>query len=322
MMTEKWKLPAPKILIILILLAFVTMMMSVPRFGFTYPDSAYYLDMVEFFSGTLSGSELVSPFSYRPMLPLIVAFLPIAPELSFSIINLVFMILIAWVIFFSSLKRNPDPLVSFITASAFIVSLLYLFYGAVVLVDPGAVFFLALAYFYIPQGNRGVKIAIFLTLGVLFKEVALVGVLTFLLYRRMKEWWLMIPPLGVYGILRFIMPSGNSGFMWAFHLDNIVLFLEGTMKTFLFGLAPFLLLVILAIFHRRRSDNTDGDINKWLMAAGIPAITYLFLGLFFAHFDVRFLWPTYLLLIPLCTEGVSELFSFLRKLLGYESVVE
>ncbi|MHA2025319.1 MAG: hypothetical protein ACW98U_05395, partial [Candidatus Thorarchaeota archaeon] len=122
MMTEKWKLPAPKILIILILLAFVTMMMSVPRFGFTYPDSAYYLDMVEFFSGTLSGSELVSPFSYRPMLPLIVAFLPIAPELSFSIINLVFMILIAWVIFFSSLKRNPDPLVSFITASAFIVS--------------------------------------------------------------------------------------------------------------------------------------------------------------------------------------------------------
>ncbi|MHA2114955.1 MAG: hypothetical protein ACXABM_05615, partial [Candidatus Thorarchaeota archaeon] len=318
-MSEEWYVPKPKILIILILLACVVIMMSIPRFGYIYPDSSYYLDMVEFFSGNIPGSELAAPFGYRPMLPLIVAFLPLATEISFAMINLIFLLLISWIIFFSSLKRDSSPLVAFLTTMVFIVSLVYLFYGAVVLVDPGAVLFLSLAYYYMMDQGQGKKISIFLTLGVLFKELALVGVLTYLLYWKLKEWWLMIPPIGTYVILRIIMPSGNPDFIWTFHLSNIVTFGEQTLKTFLFGMAPFLILLILAYFHKRRNTMDKNDTSKWLIAGGIPALAYLILGLFFAHFDVRFFWPFYLVLIPLCTDGVSEFFRFIRFPLNVES---
>ena len=312
MMNEKWKLPKPKILIILTLLACVVILMSVPRFGYVYPDSSHYLDMADFFSGILSGSELIAPFCYRPMLPLIAAFLPVAAELSFAIINIIFLVLTAWVIFYSSLKRNPSPLVAFLTTLVFTVSLLFVFYGAVVLVDPGAAFFLALAYYYMTEDGQGKKIALLLTLGVLFKELALVGVLTYLLYGRFKEWWLMIPPLGTYVVLRLITPSGNPGYFWAFHLENFTFNLAATLRTFLFGITPFLILLVFAFLYIRRSNAEDSETRTWLLAAGLPALAYLFLGLFFAHFDVRFFWPTYLLLIPLCTDGVAEFFRMIR----------
>lgn len=321
-MNERLKFPETKILIMLILIACAVVTMSLIRFAFVYPDSLFYLDLVAFFSGILSGSELTAPFCYRPMLPLIVAVLPFPAELTFATINLIFLILIGWVIFFSSLKRNPSSLIALVTTLAFVVSLLYLFYGAVVLVDPGSVFFLALAYYFMTEEGSSKKIALFLTLGVFFKEIALVGVITYLLYSRFKEWWLMIPPLVTYVILRVITPSGNPDYIWSFHLQNITVNLSGTLKTVLFGFAPFLILLLLAYLHKRRAPKGTGEDSKWLIATGLPALAYLVLGLFFAYFDVRFLWPTYLMLIPLCTDGVTELFRFLRLPVSSVSTAE
>ncbi len=311
-MSEKWKLPSPKILLFLALIACIVAVMSILRFGYIYPDSSYYLDMVEFFSGTLTGSELIAPFCYRPMMPFLASLLPLEVATSFALINLLFLVLIGWVIFYTSLKRNPNPSIAFLTTLVFIVSLLYLFYGAVVLVDPGAVFFLSVAYYYITEEGHSVKITILLSLGVLFKEVALVGVVTFLLYRKFKSWWLMAFPLGIYAILRIIIPSSNPGFVWSFHLDNVVAYGSGTLKTFLFGMTPFLILVILAYLAWRRGGLNGNRTRNWLIAAGIPALAYLILGLFFAHFDARFFWPIDLMLIPLCTDGFSEFFRLIQ----------
>jgi len=321
-MINKWKMPTTMTMILLFLITCTVIIMSIIRFGYAYPDSSYYLDMVEFFSGTLSGLELTAPFCYRPMLPLIVALLPLEAEISFAIINLIFLILISWVIFYMSLKRDSNPLVALLTTLVFIVSLLYLFYGAVVLVDPGAIFFLSLAYYYLREEGRNMQITILLTLGVLFKEVALVGVATYILLRNFKEWWLMVFPVGTYTILRIITPSGNPGYIWSFHLDNLVMNGVATLKTFLFGMTPFLILIILAYLHWRSSKTHESTDRKWILAAGIPALTYLFLGLFFAHFDVRFFWPIYLMLVPLCTDGFSEFFRLIRFSLPSESAME
>lgn len=315
------KLPELKILFLLIIIAFAVIAMSVVRFAFVYPDSSYYLDFVAFLSGSLSGSELTAPFCYRPMLPLIAAILPFPAELTFAIVNLFFLILIGWVIFYTSLKRNQSPYIALVTTLAFVFSLLYLFYGAVVLVDPGAVFFLALAYYYLTERDSSKKIALFLSIGVFFKEIALGGVIAYLLYMKFKEWWLMIPPIGVYGVIRILTPSGNPGYLWTLHLDNITINLLGTLKTFAYGMGPFLILILFAYFYSRRNpENKIG--SKWLLSTGIPALGYLALGLFFAYFDVRFLWPTYLMIIPLCTDGVSEVFRFLRLPLGSVSTME
>ena len=120
------KLPELKILFLLIIIAFAVIAMSVVRFAFVYPDSSYYLDFVAFLSGSLSGSELTAPFCYRPMLPLIAAILPFPAELTFAIVNLFFLILIGWVIFYTSLKRNQSPYIALVTTLAFVFSLLYL----------------------------------------------------------------------------------------------------------------------------------------------------------------------------------------------------
>ena len=60
-MSERWKLPHPAILLPLVLIAFVIVAISIPRFGYICPDCSYYLEMVEFFSGILTGSELTAP---------------------------------------------------------------------------------------------------------------------------------------------------------------------------------------------------------------------------------------------------------------------
>ncbi|MFW9805149.1 MAG: hypothetical protein ACFFFK_00305 [Candidatus Thorarchaeota archaeon] len=320
-MNDKWKLPEPKILFILILIACAVVAMSIPRFAYVYPDSSYYLDLVSFLSGTLSGSELTAPFCYRPLLPLIASVLPFPEELTFAVVNLIFLVLIGWIIFYMALKRNPSPLIALVTTLAFVVSLMYIFYGAVVLVDPGAVFFLILAYYYMTEDGASKRIALFLTLGVFFKEVALIGVLSYLLYARFKEWWLMIPPAGVYAILRLVTPSGNPGYVWTFHLQNLTTNLFGTMKTFAYGMGPFLILLLFAYLLHRRTLIENGD-GKWLISTGLPALAYLVLGLFFAHFDVRFLWPTYLMIVPLCADGVSEVFRFLRLPTGSVTTTE
>jgi hypothetical protein len=304
--------------LILILLAAVTVVISIPRFGYVYPDSGYYLDMVEFFSGNLSGTDLVAPFCYRPLLPLIAAVIPFSPEVTFSVINLIFLVLISWMIFFIARKHTESDFTGFLATLVFTISLVYLFYGAVVLVEPGAVFFLVLGYYLIPEDGNSMLIAIVLSLGVLFKEVALVGVITYLVYRRFRDWWWMIPPIATYGLIRLVTPSGNPEFLWAFHLDNVTIFASATVRTLIYGLGPIMVFLLLGIlFVRKKGDQELLDM-KWYIASGIPAIGYMLLGLFFAHFDVRFLWPFYLMMIPLVTYGTRMIMQTLSSIVRKE----
>ena len=75
---------------LLLLLFVATGLMVLIRFGVSYPnfpDSLKYLQMVEFFSGTLPLSMTQAPFNFRVMLPAIVFLLPADSELCFSLIN-------------------------------------------------------------------------------------------------------------------------------------------------------------------------------------------------------------------------------------------
>jgi hypothetical protein len=53
--------------------------------------------------------------------------------------------------------------------------------------------------------------------------------------------------------------------------------------------------------------------KQWLVSLGIPGIGYMFLGLFFAHFDVRFLWPLQLAMVPFIGMGAAALIEMLRR---------
>ena len=298
-------------LIYLVVIVLIVILVSFPRFGYEYPDSRYYFDVVSFFQGSLSGNNLTAPFCYRPLLPLISSIFPFESRYVFAAINLCFMIFISWMLFFIAKNFGSSDFISFLTASLFSVSLVVLFYGAVALVDPGAIFFLSVVYYLMIKNNNGIQIALFLTIGVLFKEVALVGVFAFLLYNKLRGWQWTIFPIATYALLRFVMPSGNPGFIWMFHLGNFVDVGSATLRTFLLGLGPYILFLLFGIFFFKSETNVN--LNRWLLSLGVPSLCYIFIGLFFAHFDVRFIWPVYFAMLPFISNGIEFILDKLMR---------
>ncbi|MFX1263991.1 MAG: hypothetical protein ACFFH0_01315 [Promethearchaeota archaeon] len=311
MMDEERAVLSRPILVYLAVVALVDIVVSVPRFGYVYPDSLYYFDSVDFFRGILAGTELTAPFCYRPALPALAAILPIDPVLTFSIVNLAFVILLSWVILLLAMEFGLSDFSAFLASLVCSASLANLFYGSVVLVDPGALFFLALAYHQMMKNGDDKLIAVLFALGVLYKEVALVGVLAFLIHRRLRGWYWMILPIAVYGALRLLIPSGNPGFLWTFHLDNLTSVAPATVRTFAFGLGPHVLLFLIGLLMGK--GEFQSKARKWLVSLGIPGIGYMILGLFFAHFDVRFLWPLQLSMVPLIGIGATAVIELLRR---------
>jgi hypothetical protein len=301
-----------KELLALVILALTTIVASYIRFGHMYPDSSYYLLLVEFFRGTLSGTELIAPYCYRPLLPLIAAILPFTPELTFSLINMIMGIFLAWTLFFLAREFGFSNLSSLASSGICSFSLAVAYFGAAVLVDVGAVLFLALSMLLMIREVNGYKIAILLTIGILFKEIAIIGVLAYLFYRKTRDLTAMIIPIITFALIRLVMPSANPEFIWQFQLYNFTLYLTHTLLSLLFGFVPFVLLCIAALIRKIREPSKYSREFKWMFIMGIPASAIFGMGLFMAFFDARFIWPLYIALVPMMAAGSSEILRFLK----------
>jgi len=296
----------------LIILSFATIIAGLVRFGWIYPDSTNYLLLVEFFRGNLSGTELVAPFCYRPLLPFIAAILPVAPEISFPFINLFLEIVLAWVLFYIAREFGFSVLSSMASSGVCSFSLAVAWYGTAVLVDAGAILFLALGMLLMLRDESGYKISILLSIGVLFKEVAIIGVLAYLFYRKTRDLLSMVLPILTYLVIKYITPSANPGFTWQFHLLNFTTYLVHTLQVLLIGLAPFVLVCIPALARKAKEPSKYTREFKWMFIMGIPALGIFGLGLFWAFFDGRFIWPLYIALVPMMAAGSSEILRLLK----------
>jgi hypothetical protein len=231
----------------MILLTPIAIMTGFVRFGWQYPDSDKYLLLVAFFRGDVPLSETIPPFSYRPLLPLIASVLPIAPEVSMPIINLVFLVLLSWVVFLTTQEFGYDAITGFLTSSVLTASLVVAFYGAAVLVDAGAMFCSALAILMILQDKKDWEVATVILVGVLLKEIALMASLAYLIKtRRITSLGLWVPS-AAYILVRLLMSQNGTGYIWGFNIDAFTQMLIPTIKTLVFMLSIPLVLILLGM---------------------------------------------------------------------------
>ncbi len=296
----------------LILLACIAVVSSLLRIGWIYPDSNRYLLLVSFFRGEILGTDLVSPFCYRPLLPLIAAVIPITPEITFAIFNIIFLIGLSWVILYITMEFNYSLFISFITSAVCTASWVVAYYGAAVLVDTGAMLFLGIGLLLTLREAPKEQISLVLVIGVLFKEIALIGGIAHFLYSKRREIMVPLLPIATYLILRFTIPSGNSEFTWLFHLGNFTEIINETIRTLVLTLGLFSFLIMIGMIWRRENLETYGKFQRWVLFVGLPSLGIFLLGLFFASFDARFVWPLYFAMIPIAAAGIAQIDKFLK----------
>jgi hypothetical protein len=297
--TENWKW--------LVFLSLISLFTALVRFGWVYPDSENYLLLVRFFRGEIPFSEITEPFSYRPLLPIIASLIPLQPELVFATVNTVLIILLSWIFFALSRDFGFSRIASFLASALCSFSWVVAYYGAAVLVDAGAVFCLSFALLMIYRNEGDITVALILTLGVLFKEIALVGVIASILWLRKLKPFTLILPLSTHLLVRFLFSVGDAGYLWYFHLDNLGVYLESTVKTLGLTLGPFLVVLLCAIIFRNANAVQFSNSLKWLVLVGLPCLAILFMGLFMARFDSRFVWPVYPALVRVTAYGLSQI---------------
>ncbi len=284
-----------------------------------FPDSEKYLLLVDWFQGQIPTSELVAPWSYRPLTSLLASLIPIDPVLSFLIINSILLLVFNYILYLICREFDLSRFTSFLVVSVYTISHPSIAYGVAVLVEAGAMLSIALLVYVLLKEYDRKYTLLLLVIGVCFRETVIVMALAYLLYTR--DWKTSIPLFvvsgSVYLVNRLIFNPGVSedGFVWAFHLNNFLLTGTNTLimfqRAFLF-IIPFIVIALIVL--RKRTDERK-IVQNWLLTTGVPLLGIMLFGLFFAAFTSRFIWPLYISFIPLVGIGIESFLEFFRGII-------
>ncbi len=302
-----------KYAITLIVLACVT---SMVRFGHVYPDSYAYLSYIDYFDGVGSLEDVSTPMALRPVLPLVVSLLNglLDSFLILSILNLGFVCLIGLGMFRYVKNYYLDERSAFLAAAICTVSFPVAFYGAVPLVDALAVLIMLLVVIGQIEGKGDWFAMSLLLFGVIVKEVVLFIGLYYVLREidesrsesdlktaflvGVKKLWILLPASILHLALRFLI-FGELANSLGFHLRIFESLLRMIQVTGGIGITFVLPITILLITFRREKCQSWGIAKRDALLGFVSLLPLAFLGLFFAYFDARFIWPLYLPLLPM-----------------------
>jgi len=319
--------------IFLILLLFTaTAFAGMLRFGTSYPnfpDSAHYLEMVDFFKGNLTVENTRSPFSYRILFPFLVSLLPTDPALTISTINFLLLFALAYVMFLITRAFGYGVFSSVCATGLCMISHPVMQYGSSVLVETPFMLLLAIGVYGIQKQWDWKRLAILTIIGVGFKETALILALVYLVTQRIggdKNWYkgfyIAIAGGIAYLLSRLVMSgtAGGAGWYWVPRLTNLLVrpweSLEVLYLSFLFISVP---IVVTILWRVTNKQNIYGiakveDAKAWFISIGIPLSALAWVSFFFAHFSVRFIWPMYLGLLPIIAFGIQHIISVVYQL--------
>jgi hypothetical protein len=296
----------------------ITFLLALPRFKhYVAPDSTHYVELASYFAGDLAKEELRTPFTYRVLVPFLAAIGPTnSLDLNFAIINILFTAGAFIVFYFYLQELLNDPSQINIGLLLLIVAFPTVNYASGVMTDAAGFFFFVLATYFF-QTNRYLSFTVTLTCGVLARDAVLVLVIALIVYqlisytrgpRYERQPWLflaVVPPLLIYiGIRAFF--SDLPSFFWNPSWRQFMFTVSRPVAwaTFLLTLLPPLLFLSLA--YRRQTVPTGEVLAKWsfhtqnmlvsLTAAGIALNIYSITS---AALSGRFVWPFYVVLVPL-----------------------
>ncbi len=307
--------------IVLIVLAFAT---SLVRFGHVYPDSYAYLSYIAYFDGVGSFEDVSTPYALRPVMPVVVSLLNglLDSFLILSILNLGFVCLISLGMFRYVKNYHLDEQSAFFAAAICTVSFPVAFYGAVPLVDALAVLIMLLVVIGQVEGKSDWFAMILLLFGVIVKEVVLFIGLYYVLRAidesrsesdlkmaflvGVKKLWILIPASILHLALRLLIFGGLANSLH-FHLNIFESSLRMIQVSGGIGITFVLPMTILLITFRREKCQAWGIAKRDALLGFVSLLPLAFLGLFFAYFDARFIWPLYLPLIPIVGCSIKTL---------------
>jgi len=112
-----------RLLIVTILL---TGCLGIPSFAHYTPDSPHYVNLARYFQGDLQKEQLLKPYAYRPLVPLLATLLPIdSLDDSIALINILATIA-AYLIFIRYMKElGMSPLQVDVGLLIFVLSFLH-----------------------------------------------------------------------------------------------------------------------------------------------------------------------------------------------------
>jgi hypothetical protein len=319
----------------LFILSCALILLCLPRFdrrdaGFqslttaTLGDSDEYVGMVQYFRGEKPAADLHTPYTYRPLVPLLAAALPLEAITAIDVIDLLFLLAGLWILYRLLERLRVDPAARWIGCGLFVVSFPTFYYGTIGNIDPVLICLLAAGVFCILD-NRWIVFAAVLVAGAFVKEtivllIPMLAAYTFFgkkLRSRHGLYLLFITVLfiGAYLAARAVIPTGSS-YVW---MPSGETFLANASRVrswisliLTFGIPGVL---SLFVFRYRATDWFQTRLPETaMMIAGLFFSLLLFgYSMFSAYADGRFIWTSYPSTIPLAAIVLTELRKAGRK---------
>lgn len=288
-----------KYLIVLVVMAILA---SIVRFGHIYPDSIFYLIYVDYFDGVATVQSVTSPFALRPVLPFIVSLLNglIDSVLVFSLLNMMFVCLIGIGLYEYIKTYQISNKAAFIVAAVCTVSYPVIYFGAMPLVDALAVLVMLIIVMGQRKGKGDLFAMTMFLFGAIVKEVVLFIGIYYILKEGIRKIWVLIPAATLHLYLRFLIFNELANTL----IFNLNIFDRMGQVIGMFGMTFAILFVVMVV--KRGKCSCWKTVKKDSLYGIIALVPLVFLGLFFAYFDGRFLWPLYIPLAPMVACLISN----------------
>jgi len=250
------------------------------------------MKLTQYFKGEVPKEVLVTPFSYRILVPWIVSFLPLKISIGFGMVNIAVTYLSLIMLYLLLKEWKFDDNDSFVGTLLYLVSFPMFWYSSAPLVDNMAMLFIIVSlYFFVRNKLHYSMIAA--SIGVLAKETTIVLVVLLLIHNYKKIYWSILPISAL--IFPRILFSNGVGFLWNPHFDSLF-----SIKTYASATLAAIPLVPLAWYGRKKANT----FMKKILAAFILIPLSAF---FLVVFRARFIWIIYPALIPMALYGLERI---------------
>ncbi len=302
------------------------------RRGFTQPvaivgDAKQYLRYALFFKGE-APFKVNAPFSYRPLVPLLGAMMPVDAFTGINIVNLIALILTTWSVTYLLDIRGAAPVEKVVGGVMYAFSFPVFYYGTTGLVDATAICFISLGFISLVKSFRLGFIAS-LVLGAFVKETIIILVPVAACYMYMKGrawrnvlWWSCVYFIVVAGSLAIVRVLSPSSPIEGWKPSLAVLRSNLRPRAFLsfilaFGLPGLLSIPEIFRWLRAGSQRWAEDPTQSTLVVGVGlGVALSVYGFIAAHADGRFIWHAYPFLIPLCLPALRSVRVRFTKTVG------
>lgn len=290
-------------------LAALTVLLALPRFAHTTPDSAHYVALVAYFQGDVARQALQTPFALRWALPWLAAWIPgVTPGTA-----LAFCSVIATVLAYGCFARILDLLLTEAGQwrrgmAVLVISFPTVNYGSAVLTDSAGFLVLAAAAWAL-VARRYLWVGVLAATGVWVRESTLLVLpmlWLFVLLERDRR--------GLAAAAGATLAAGAAAlaarwwfadlpaYFWTPDWDRFTANLARPVSwaTVLLTLVPVALFALPGLWRWRELPPRT---RHFVIAAGLPALALAAYSLVAAYMSGRFCWPLYLALIPLAAAG-------------------